>query len=83
MTSADVLAGLVRTPDHLTERNLPYWAGDRYDTEVLVRLAVQRLWITAGTYAAGVSSTPSLYSLCKSYIQVRGGANDEAVDRLG
>lgn len=49
MTSAELLAGLGRALDHLTE--LTALGRDRYDTDALVRLAVQRLWITAGNYA--------------------------------
>lgn len=49
MTAADLLAGLSRTLDHLAR--LAALGRDRYDADVLVRLALQRLWITAGNYA--------------------------------
>ncbi|MBA2638502.1 MAG: hypothetical protein H0U77_00595 [Nocardioidaceae bacterium] len=49
MTSADLLAGLVRALDHLAE--LTALGRERFDADVLVRLAVERLWITAGNYA--------------------------------
>ncbi len=54
VTSAELLAGLVRTLDQLTE--LTELGRERYDTDVLVRLAVQRLWITAGNYAEAYRS---------------------------
>ncbi len=49
MTAADLLAGLSRTLEHLTR--LAALGRDRYDAELLLRLAIQRLWITAGNYA--------------------------------
>lgn len=49
MTAADLLAGLVRSLDHLAE--LAALGRDRHDSHVLIRLAVQRLWISAGNYA--------------------------------
>lgn len=49
MTAGDLLAGLSRTLDHIAQ--LAALGRDRYDADVLVRLTVQRLWITAGNYA--------------------------------
>lgn len=49
MTAADLLAGLSRTLEHLAR--LAALGRDRYDAELLLRLAIQRLWITAGNYA--------------------------------
>lgn len=49
MTAADLLAGLFRTLEHLSR--LAALGRDRYDADVLLRLAIQRLWITAGNYA--------------------------------
>lgn len=49
MIPAELLAGLVRTLDDLA--TLAALGRPRYDSDPLVRLAVQRLWITAGNYA--------------------------------
>lgn len=49
MTAADLLAGLSRTLEHLSR--IAALGRDRYDGELLLRLAIQRLWITAGNYA--------------------------------
>lgn len=49
MTAADLLAGLFRTLEQLSR--LAALGRDRYDAELLLRLAIQRLWITAGNYA--------------------------------
>ena len=49
MTAADLWAGLLRTLEDLA--GLAALGRERYDTDPLVRLAVQRLWITAGNYA--------------------------------
>lgn len=50
MTPAELHAGLlVRTIGHIGE--LAALGRKRYDQDVLVRLAIQRLWITAGNYA--------------------------------
>ncbi len=43
------LAGLSRRLEHLSQ--LAALGRERYDADVLLRLAIQRLWITAGTYA--------------------------------
>lgn len=49
MTAADLLAGLSRTLDDLSQ--LAALGRDRYDATDVLRLAIQRLWITAGNYA--------------------------------
>lgn len=49
MTAADLWACLLRTLEDLA--GLAALERERYDTDLLVRLAVQRLWITAGNYA--------------------------------
>lgn len=52
MTVAELRSGLLRTLEHLSE--LADLGRERYDDDVLVRLAVQRLWITAGNYAEAI-----------------------------
>jgi uncharacterized protein with HEPN domain len=47
--AAELLAGLRRALDQLA--GLAELGRDRYDADVLVRLAVQRLWISVGNYA--------------------------------
>lgn len=54
MTRADLLAGLFRTLEHLAR--LAAFGRERYDADLLIRLAVQRLWITAGNYAEAYRS---------------------------
>lgn len=49
MTVVDSLAGLSRTLDDLSR--LVSLGRGRYDADELLRLAIQRLWITAGNYA--------------------------------
>ncbi len=49
MTAGDLLAGLSRTLEHLAR--LAALGRYRYDAELLLRLAIQRLWITASNYA--------------------------------
>lgn len=49
MTAAELRRGLLRTLEQISD--LAGHGRDRYDADVLVRLAIQRLWITAGNYA--------------------------------
>lgn len=49
MIAAELLAGLRRALDQIA--GLAGLGRDRYDADVLVRLAIQRLWITVGNYA--------------------------------
>jgi uncharacterized protein with HEPN domain len=49
VSKAQLLAGLVRSLERIQE--LVALGRERYDADALVRLAVQRLWITAGNYA--------------------------------
>lgn len=60
MSAAELLVGLTRTIEQIA--GLAELGRRRYDEDVLVRLAVQRLWITAGNYAeayrAAVGAAP-------------------------
>lgn len=49
MTVVELRNGLLRTLEHLS--NLAGLGRARYDDDIMVRLAIQRLWITAGNYA--------------------------------
>lgn len=49
MTAADLRAGLLDTLETLS--SLAELGREHYDADLLVRLAIQRLWITAGNYA--------------------------------
>lgn len=49
MIDTELLAGLRRALDQLA--GLADLGRDRYDSDVLVRLSVQRLWINVGNYA--------------------------------
>lgn len=49
MTGTDLRAGLLDTLEAIS--GLAKFGRERYDADVLVRLAIQRLWITAGNYA--------------------------------
>ncbi len=49
MTAAELRAGLRRTLEHISD--LAGLGRERYDRDLLIRLAIQRLWITAGNYA--------------------------------
>lgn len=55
MTATELLHGLIRTLGEIGD--LARLGRARYDADVLVRLAVQRLWITAGNYAEAYRST--------------------------
>lgn len=49
MTVDELFAALVRTLDRIAE--LAALGKERWDADELLRLAIQRLWITAGNYA--------------------------------
>jgi hypothetical protein len=47
--AAESLTGLRRASDQLA--GLAELGRDRYDADVLARLAIQRIWISVGNYA--------------------------------
>jgi uncharacterized protein with HEPN domain len=49
VSAAELRAGLRRTLEQISD--LAGLGRERYDRDLLVRLAIQRLWITAGNYA--------------------------------
>lgn len=49
MIAAELLAGLRRALDQLA--GLAELGRNRYDADVLMRLAIQRIWISVGNYA--------------------------------
>lgn len=52
MNSRELRRGLLRTLEQISA--LAGLGRERYDADVLVRLAIQRLWITAGNYAEAI-----------------------------
>jgi len=74
VTPDELLGGLLRTLDELAD--LAAHGRQRYDADVLVRLTIQRLWITAGNYAenyrvsAGLESAKSPWSDLYGYRSV-------------
>lgn len=70
MTAADLLAGLVRTLDDLAR--LAGLGRGRYDGDVLVRLAIQRLWITAGNYAESYRAASGIESGVQPWSELYG-----------
>lgn len=55
MTIAELRSGLLHTLEQISE--LAELGRERYDADVFVRLAIQRLWITAGNYAEALRVT--------------------------